>query len=110
MQIYLQIFSFFMRYDEKLNRIKEILPYNVGRRTKRSQGVKIGIRHPYTERSILLTKRLSGSDGRDARHSLWRRSRINENILIITPFAFRRQFIANILTKPELKQAHKERR
>ena len=98
----------FVGGDEELDGIEEVLPNDISRCTQRRQGVKEGIRHPDAEGGVLLSESLTGCDGRDTRHRLGSGRRVNEDILIVRPFAWSRQVIADQLAETELQQADKE--
>ena len=72
--------------NEELGGIEDVLPYYVGRCTEGREGIEEGLRHPDTEGGVFLTERLSGGDGRDTGHGLGSRSRVDENVLIVTSF------------------------
>jgi len=98
-----------MRDDEELDGIEDILPDDIGRCAERGHGMKVGLRHPDTQRGILLTESLSGCDGRDAGHRFGRRGRVDEHVLIVAALARRRQIIADELAQAELQEAGEER-
>ena len=93
---------------KKLNRIKDILPNDIGGCTQRRQGVKEGIRHPDAEGGVLLSESLTGCDGRDTRHRLGSGRRVNEDILVIAALGGGGEVIADELTETELEKADEE--
>ena len=100
---------FFVGGDEELGRIEDVLPNDIGSGTKRREGVKVGICHPYTKRGVFLPESLSGGDRADTGHSLGCGGGVDENILIVPTFAGGGQIIADEFTKSELDEAGKER-
>lgn len=97
-----------MRSDEKLGRIEDILPDNIRRCAERSERVKIGLRHPDTERGVLLAESLTGGDGRDAFHGLGGCGRVDKDILVVPTFAGSGHFITDQFAETELEKANKE--
>jgi len=95
--------------DKKLNRIEDILPQDIRRGSERSHGIEEGVRHPNAEGGVLLTEGLSGGDTRDAGHSGWRRSGVDEYVLVVDAFRGRRKVVADEFAKTELEKASKER-
>ena len=95
--------------DEKLGRIEEILPDDICRGAERRKRIKESLCHPNTEGGVLLSKSLSGGNGRDTRHRLGSRSRVDEHVLVIATFAGRGQIIADELAETKLKEAGEER-
>ena len=95
--------------DKKLNRIEDILPQDIRRGSERSHGIEEGVRHPNAEGGVLLTEGLSGGDTRDAGHSGWRRSGVDENVLVVGAFRGSRKVVADEFAEPELQETSKER-
>ena len=94
--------------DKKLDGIKDILPDNICRSAERSQGVEVGVCHPDAERGVLLAEGLSGGDGRDTCHGGWRRSGVDEDVLVVSAFRGRRKVVTDEFAETKLKQAGKE--
>jgi len=95
--------------DKKLDGIEDILPQDIRGGSKRSHGIEEGVRHPNAEGGVLLAKGLSGGDTRDAGHGCWRRSGVDENVLVVGAFRGRRKVVADEFAKAELEEASKER-
>lgn len=94
--------------DKKLGGIEKVLPDDVGGSSEGGQGIEEGICHPDTEGGVLLTERLSGSDGRDSCHRGRCSSRVDEDVLVVTALGGGGEVIADELTETELKQADEE--
>ena len=108
MQIYLQIFLFFMRDHKKLKRVEEVLPNDIRCRSEGRHRVEIGVRHPDTKGGVLLSERLSGGDGRDTRHRLGCGCRVDEDVLVVTTLGRRGHGVADKFAETELEEADEE--
>ena len=95
--------------DEKLDRLKEILPDDIRRGAEGRKRIEESLRHPDPEGGVFLSESLSGCDGTYACHRLRSRGRVNEHILVVAAFARSRQIIADQLAESELKEAGEER-
>ena len=98
-----------MGNDKKLDGIEDVLPQDIRSGSERSHGIEEGVRHPDAEGGVLLTEGLSGGDGRDARHGGWRRSGVDEDVLVVGAFRGRRKVVTDEFAKAELEKASKER-
>ena len=94
--------------DEELGRIKEILPDDIGCRSEWRQGVEEGIGHPDSKGGVFLSESLSGGNRRDTGHGGRCSSRVDEDILVVTPFGRGRQEVADEFAEAELEQADEE--
>lgn len=88
--------------EGELEGVEDVLPDDVGSGTEGGHGVEESVRHPDTERGVLLTKSLSGGDAGDTRHSGRSSGRINEDILVVFAFARRREMVADELAQTKL--------
>lgn len=95
--------------DKKLDGIEDILPQNIRGGSERSHGIEEGVRHPNAEGGVLLAEGLSGGDTRDAGHGGWRRSGVDEYVLVVGAFRGRRKVVTDEFAKTELEKASKER-
>ena len=95
--------------NHQLDGIEDVLPQDIRRGTERSHGIEEGVRHPNAEGGVLLAEGLSGGDGRDARHGGWRRSRIDEDVLVVFTLGGSGKVVADEFAKAELNEASEER-
>ena len=100
---------FFSCGKEELSGVEDILPDDIRRCSEGRHGIEIRIRHPDSERGVFLSESLSGSDGRDPLHSRRSRRRVDEDILVVTPFAGSREIPSDEFAEAELQQASEER-
>ena len=71
--------------------------------------MKVGLRHPDTQRRVLLPERLTGGDRTDSRHRLRRCRGIDEHVLVVPSFGRSRQVIPDQFAQTELNQTREER-
>lgn len=95
--------------NHQLDGIEDVLPQDIRGSSERSHGIEEGVRHPNAKGGILLAEGLSGGYGRDARHGGWRRSGVDEYVLVVSAFRGRRKVVADEFAKSELEKASKER-
>ena len=95
--------------DKKLDGIEDVLPQDIRGGSERSHGIEEGVRHPDAEGGVFLSESLSGGDRRDTRHSFRCRSRVDENVLIVSAFRGCGEIKTDEFAEPELKETSKER-
>lgn len=95
--------------DKKLDGIEDILPQDIRRGSERSHGIEEGVRHPNAEGGVLLAEGLSGGDTRDAGHGGWRRSGVDEYVLVVGAFRGCGEIKTDEFAEPELQETSKER-
>ena len=92
-----------------MNRIKDILPNDIRRSSEGREGVEISLRHPYSEGCVFLSEGLAGSDGGDACHGLGGCSRVDEDVLVVTSFAGRREIVPDEFAETKLDETGEKR-
>ncbi len=97
-----------MRDDHELNGIEDVLPDDIGCGSEGGHGVEEGVRHPNTERGVLLSEGLSGGDGGDLVHGSGCCGGVDEYILVIAALGGGGEVIADELTESELEKADEE--